>query len=292
MKAGLIIVFFLTLYLLLGLTNYTQTGLPNGTNDFIFHWAIVSQDFKDPALLEVYGGVMEGFRQYPNAFHFLVRPISPNPLIFYFWAVIIIVLIAPALLYKIAGKFAVITYFALSLPHMALYSFTLPSFMILIYLLIYLNYRKNYLVFILLSLLATATHQFGIIVFALVAFAELFQKIIKKANLAPAGFLNIARADSPTDIANLFLNHLNFYFIWVARKSFDTFYTTIFLFGIAGAIFRDMRIIIISQVILSITCGLALKQHKPTKKYWLLWGFLILFNTLSFVWETERFIFM
>ena len=294
MKAGLLIVFFLTLYVLLGLYNYTETGLPNGSNDFLAHWAIISNTINSPEVQNIYGDARNPLSNYPDFLHTILRPFTPNPLWLWVWAVIAICLIAPALIYKLAGDFGVVTYFALSLPHMTLYNFTFPSFTILVLLLVYLLNRKNILLFLFLAVIASQTHSVGLIVFAVVTVAELGQSIVSKTKLAfaPAGFLTIHRVQTITDVINIFLNHVNFYFIWVARKSFNTFFAIIFVAGIVGAIVREFRVVIISQIILSIVCGLALQKEKPTKKFWAMWGFLILFNTASFVWLIESFIFL
>jgi hypothetical protein len=289
MKAGQLIVFFLTLYLLLGLTNYTLKGTPNGTNDFIAHYYKATEDFEHPRALEYYSP--EFLEQYPPVFHFLAKPFVANEYWFYFFAVILIVLIAPALLYKLAGDFAVIIYFALSLPHMVLYNATFPSFVIMIYVLIYLLQRKNWALLLILTILSFFTHKEGVLVFGAIIVAELIEAKLKNKEFV-AGLLVGVKASTPAQILMLLVNHVNFYFIWISRKSFTIFYTILFCFSFATSLFWDMRAIILAQIILCVLVAETMKTQKPSKKFWAIWVFCILFNVIDFLIGTEKFIFL
>lgn len=289
MKAGQIIVFFLTLYLLLGLANYTLKGTPNGTNDFLAHFYKTTSDFEHPKALEYYSP--EFLESYPQAFHVIARPFAFNEYGLYFFAVILVCLIAPALLYKLAGDFAVITYFATSLPHMILYNATYPSFLIMIFALIYFLHRKNWRILFILTALALLTHKEGIVVFGIIILAEAIEHFIKDKKIF-AGFLVGVKASTPAQAIMLFVNHTNIYFVWIARKKFTIFYTILFCAGVASALFWDMRAIILSQIVLAVLVGETLQAQKPGKFFWAMWLFSILFNLIDFLNGTEKFIFL
>jgi hypothetical protein len=288
MKAGLLITFFLTLYVLLGVTNYTLTGTPNNTSDFIHHYYKTTGEIDNPELNGLYDPSQ--LQNYPDLFHSLVKPFVQNKFSLYIIAVILICLIAPALLYKLAGDFAVIIYFALSLPHMVLFNATFPSFLVFIYILIYFLNRKNWLVLFLLTILAFATHGFGLTIFAVIWGAEILSLFKAPKNFA-LGVLVQVMGFTPKNLLNIFLFHMNFYFIWVARKKFTLFYAIIFVVGIV-AIIRDFRVIALSQLVLCVVAGQALKEQKPSKLFWVFVVVFTILNFTNFLIETERFIFL
>lgn len=298
LKAGQIIVFFLTFYLVFGLINSVHLGTPNATNDFIAHYYKTINDFSNPVVQEYYS--IEFLEEYPQVFHLLARPFSLNEFGFYAFAIILICLIAPALIYKLAGNFGVIIYFALSLPHVVIYNATFPSFLIMIYVLIYLLNRKNISIYLLLFLLSIITHKHGAIVLFLVGLAELTQLYFIKYNLKEklndikynlgTGFLVGTKFNTPTQLFNMFANHLNIYYLLIARKKIDLFYAILLFASIYGAIFYDFRTIMLAQIIVCVLVGQTLQNKKATKFFWVVTILLLLFNFLSFLVETQRFI--
>lgn len=296
--AGQIIVFFLTFYLVFGLTNSVLLGTPNATNDFVAHYYKTINNFSNPVVQEYYS--TEFLENYPQVFHLLAKPFALNQFVFYAFAIILICLIAPALIYKLAGKFGVIIYFALSLPHLVIYNATFPSFLIMIYVLIYLLNRKNISIYLLLFLLSIMTHKHGAIVFLLVGLAELTQMYFVKHNLKEklndikynlgTGFLVGTKFNTPTQIFNMFANHLNIYYLWIARKKIDFFYAILLFASIYGSIFYDFRTIMLAQIIVCVLVGQTLQSQNATKFFWLVTILLLLFNFLSFLVETQRFI--
>lgn len=288
MKAGLIITFFLTFYLVFGITLFVQTGTINGTNDFIFHFHKAQGTIDAPIVSEFYS--TEAVENYPSLLHLIATPFAQNELLFYTFAVLLVCLIFPTLLWKLAGDFAVIVYFALSFPHMILFNATFASFLIMIYVLLYLFKRKNVYWFVTLGALALMTHKSGAIVFGLIAIAEFIYS--QKQNFNLAGLLVGTKATSATQAINLFLNHLNLYFIWIARKNFNTFYLTLFIAGIIGAFLIDFRTVILSQTILCIAVGETIQKQKPTKIFWITTILFTVFNLFSFCLETAKFIFL
>jgi hypothetical protein len=296
--AGQIIVFFLTFYLVFGLTNSVLLGTPNNTNDFVAHYYKTINDFSNPVVQEYYS--TEFLENYPQGFHLLARPFASNEFGFYAFAIILICLIAPALIYKLAGNFGVIIYFTLSLPHLVIYNATFPSFLIMIYVLIYLLNRKNILIYLILFLLSIVTHKHGAIVLFLVGLAELTQLYFIKYNLKEklngikynlgTGFLIGTKFNTPTQLFNMFANHLNIYYLWIARKKIDLFYAILLFASIYGSIFYDFRTIMLSQIIVCVLVGQTLRNQKATKFFWVVTILLLLFNFLSFLVETQRFI--
>lgn len=297
-EAGQIIVFFLTIYLLLGLTNSVLFDTPNNTNDFIAHYYKTIGDYENQVVSEYY--TTDFLENYPQVFHVLARPFAINQFGFYAFAVILICLVAPALLFKLSGNFAVITYFALSLPHLVLYNATFPSFLIMVYFLIYLLHRKNVSIYLILFLLSIVTHKHGAIVFFLIGLAELTNLYFISNNMGGklehikynlgAGFLVGTKFETPTKLFNLFSNHLNIYFVWLARKKFDVFYLILLFASIWGAIFYDFRTIMLAQLIVCVLIGKVLKEQKATKLFWLNVIIFTIFNLFSFLVETQRFI--
>jgi hypothetical protein len=296
--AGQIIVFFLTFYLVFGLTNSVLLGTPNNTNDFVAHYYKTIADFSNPVVQEYYS--TEFLENYPQVFHLLAQPFASNEFGFYAFAIILICLIAPALIYKLAGNFGVIIYFTLSLPHLVIYNATFPSFLIMIYVLIYLLNRKNILIYLILFLLSIITHKHGAIVLFLVGIAELTQLYFIKYNLKEklndikynlgTGFLVGTKFNTPTQLFNMFANHLNIYYLWIARKKIDLFYAILLFASIYGAIFYDFRTIMLAQIIVCVLVGQTLQNKKATNFFWLVTILLLLFNFLSFLVETQRFI--
>lgn len=296
--AGQIIVFFLTFYLVFGLTNSVHLGTPNATNDFVAHYYKTINDFSNPVVQEYYS--TEFLENYPQVFHLLAKPFASNEFGFYAFAIILICLIAPALIYKLVGNFGVIIYFTLSLPHLVIYNATFPSFLIMIYVLIYLLNRKNILIYLILFLLSIVTHKHGAIVLFLVGLAELTQLYFIKYNLKEklndikynlgTGFLIGTKFNTPTQLFNMFANHLNIYYLWIARKKIDLFYAILLFASIYGAIFYDFRTIMLAQIIVCVLVGQTLQNQKATNFFWLVTILLLLFNFLSFLVETQRFI--
>ena len=301
--------FFLTFYLVFGLTNSVHLGTPNATNDFVAHYYKTIADFSNPVVQEYYS--TEFLKNYPQGFHLLAKPFASNEFGFYAFAIILICLIAPALIYKLAGNFGVIIYFALSLPHLIIYNATFPSFLIMIYVLIYLLNRKNISIYLFLFLLSIITHKHGAIVLFLVGLAELTQLYFIKYNLKEklnnikynlkeklnnikynlgTGFLVGTKFNTPTQIFNMFANHLNIYYLWIARKKIDLFYAILLFASIYGAIFYDFRTIMLAQIIVCVLVGQTLQNQKATKFFWVVTILLLLFNFLSFLVETQRFI--
>jgi hypothetical protein len=297
-EAGQIIVFFLTIYLLLGLTNSVLFHTPNNTNDFVAHYYKTIGDYENQVVSEYYS--IEFLENYPQVFHILAKPFATNQFGFYAVAVILICLIAPALLFKLSGNFAVITYFALSLPHLVLYNATFPSFLIMVYFLIYLLNRKKVSIYLILFLLSLITHKHGAIVFFLIGLAELTQLYFTKYDLKEklqgvkynlgAGFLVGTKFNTPTQLFNMFSNHLNIYFVWLARKKFDVFYLIILFASIYGAIFYDFRTIMLAQIIICVLVGKVFQETKPSKFFWFNVVFFMFFNFFSLLIETQRFI--
>jgi hypothetical protein len=297
-EAGQIIVFFLTIYLLLGLTNSVLFGTPNNTNDFIAHYYKTIGDYENDIAQEYYS--THFLEEYPQVFHILAKPFAINQFGFYAFAVILICLIAPALLYKLAGNFAVVIYFTLSLPHLILFNATFPSFLIMVYFLIYLLNRKNILIYLILFLLSIITHKHGAIVFFLIGLAELTNLYFIKYDLKEklehikynlgAGFLIGTKFNTPTKFFNMFSNQLNIYFVWLARKKFDVFYLILLFASIYGAIFYDFRTIMLAQIIICVLVGKVFQETKPSKFFWLNVVFFMFFNFFSLLIETQRFI--
>ena len=153
----------------------------------------------------------------------------------------------------------------------------------------------------LLLLLSIITHKHGAIVFLLVGLAELTQMYFIKYNLKEklhgmkynlgTGFLVGTKFGTPTQLFNMFANHLNIYYLWVVRKKIDLFYAILLFASIYGAIFYDFRTIMLAQIIVCVLVGQTLKNQKATKFFWFVTIFLLLFNFLSFLVETQRFIF-
>jgi hypothetical protein len=173
---------------------------------------------------------------------------------------------------------------------MILYNATFPSFLIIVFVLIYLLNRKNWVLLALLTIISLFTHKEGIVVFGIVILAELAENYLKNTKFF-AGLLIGVKASTPAQALMLFVNHTNIYFIWVARKAFTIFYIILFIAGICASIYWDMRAIILSQIVLCVLVGETMKTQKPTKLFWAIWLFCILFNMFDFLAGTESFIF-
>ena len=210
-----LIIIFLIIYCVFGLTNSILFDAPNNTNDFVFHYYSANGETNNPEFVEYYGSGLEG---YPETFHILTSPFASSKLLYYIAMVFLICGVAPFLLYRLVGKFSVWVYFALSLPHMILYNSTFASFMILIYFLAYLLCKKKLWAFILFGFLASVSHRWGFYFWVVVWIAEVLEKIIIKFTweknwklpvIAPAGLLLQDNILSFTKVISVLLNHMN-----------------------------------------------------------------------------------
>lgn len=285
-----LILLFIALYCLLGITNSMFFGTPNNTNDFVFHYYRANGDTTNPEFTEHYS--VEGMSSYPRLFHIATSFFAQNKLLFYIAMVFLICGLMPLLIYKVAGNIAVWVYFALSLPHMVLYNATFASFLILIYFVIYLKYRTFPALFF-LTILAFFTHRWGALFFLAILIAELISSIIKKHELvfAPAGVLLQNKITSFTKIISVLLHHVNFYFLYLARKSKESFYWILILIGFVGAIIIDFRIITLAQISLAIMLGNLYSNKQIPKYFYVIAIILMFFNFVWFFWQTERFLF-
>lgn len=295
----LIIVFFI-IYCLFGITLSMYFGSPNGTNDFIFHYYRANGDIENPEFTQYYS--VEKMSSYPETFHILASPFaSQGKLGLYLFAVFLIIVIAPLILFHFKGSIAVWVYYSLSLPHMILYNSTYASFMILIYFLLYLFFKRKLWAFIFFGMLAVITHRWGLYFWAIIWIAEVIElllikyKIIEKLkplkHSAGIGVLAQDKIMSFTKLISVFLNHMNFYFFYLARKSKNYFLWILIIFGIIGAIIIDFRVLILSQVCLPIIVAEELKNKKVSKKFYLICIFLMILNFSLYFLETEKFLF-
>lgn len=291
-----LILVFLIIYGVFGLTNFVLFDTPNATNDFVFHYYSANGEINNPEFVEHYGS---GLEDYPEFFHVLTSPFASSKLFYYLAMVFLICGIAPFLLYKLAGSFSVWVYFALSLPHMILYNSTFASFMILIYFLSYLLFKRKTWAFVLFGVLASFTHRWGLYFFMIILIAELIESLIKKyewekywklPRIAPIGILAQDKIFNFTKLISVFLNHMNIYFFYLARKSRDWFFIILIGVGLCGAVIIDFRILILSQISLAVVVANELEKQNPSKKFYIICVLLMILNFLSFAIETERFL--
>jgi len=166
--------------------------------------------------------------------------------------------------------------------------------------LIYLLSKRKTSIFVAMTILSAFTHKYGVYFFAMIFVAEIIEKIIlkitwgdkwklPKLNLG-VGFLVGQRLVSINMIINVFLNHMNIYFVYIARKSRDYFLWALFLIGLVGSINFDFRIVMLSQISLCLILGKQLEKEKPSRNFYVICILLMLLNFLSFSWQTEKFL--
>ena len=253
-----LIIFFFLFYALLGYLNYANFGIINNGQDFDFHYKRIN-DISDN-------------RFYSPLYHLIFKPLAFNQFAFYLANIILILAIVPLLIYLISKRIesVIIFFFGIPLAHMAIFSFIFPQVLIMIYFLIYLLFRKNWLIFIFLTILASFTHSKGFYLFLTILFLEIILIWLKnfKPNFkrfAVNGFSGVVFLIQDT----FKLERLGFYLsvmlpiplvYFYLRKFKINFYSGIFVISIITAILSDIRVLWLAELILCLSLGTTFKK--------------------------------
>jgi len=233
---GLILV-FLAFYSLFGAFNYLNFGVINNGQDFLAHFS-QSQDY-----LPLYNFV----------FQFFVF----DQLVFYLANLFVILFLIPWLLLKISSSFYSVAIYLMgvSLPHQLLYGATYPSAMVLVFLLVYLLYKRNLLLLVALGLLAGLTHSKGIYLFGLVFFAEMAAMAFSYRKSLATGLLLPKTLIGLKDLAQVFFSFTPLPVVYFALKNrVEPFYLIMILFSFAATV-HEIRAIVAAQLLLCILAG-------------------------------------
>lgn len=184
-RAFALIVFFVLIYSVFGTALYLKFGKPNNTNDFEFHYSKI---------------IGENQKPYAPLYHLLFKPFQ-NPLAFYLANVLLVMAAIPFFIFKATKTFwALLVYFCgIAFSWQTMYAALYPMALTFLYFVIYLNWRKNIILLLALTLLAWKTHSFGLYFFLLVWLAEIVSHSGKRMLLLLAlGFENFKATQAET----------------------------------------------------------------------------------------------
>lgn len=245
-KAIVLILLFFILYLAFGLFNYASFGIVNNGQDFKFHF-------------EKLNGIGSG--NYSPLYYLIFFPFGFNEFVFYLVNLLIIVVLIPFLIFKFSKAFySVLCYFmAVPLAHMMIYGATYPQALILVLLLIYLIFRKNYPLLVFFWILASLLHSKGFYLFAIVFMAELIEARLKSGKVFfPVVFLKESTLSLHTAF-QAFFTLLPAPFIYFALKAAKSnFYLILVLTSIISSFF-ELRALAIAELIVAVFLGVYLK---------------------------------
>ena len=165
---------------------------------------------------------------------------------------------------------------------MAIFGATYPLMLVFTLVLIYFNYRKNPLVFVVLMYLAGLTHSKGIIIFFLILLAEILTYSIKQNALLGIGWLHQDVLDSPQKLVYALLFHLPIPLLYFGWKNKNWFYWILLTFGLLAS-FIEFRAIGLSQLTLLILASKPIQKTKNKVKLGLL--LFLTFQTLYYILE-------
>lgn len=271
---------FFCFYFFIGLNDLNVFGKINNGQDFSFHFTAIED---------------KNFSEYPPLYHLIFLPFVFNELSFYALNLFLILFFIPLLLFKLTKNFfSVLTYFVLTnLPHLMIFGATFPQALIIIFFLIYLNYRKNFVAFFLFLFLASITHKQGLTLFFAVGLIELIVFFYENFKLkfdqvfCSGGFLIGSQIDSFKDVFAVFTSFVPLPLIYFSRKAFfDSFYFLLICFSFLAGIFFDIRALWLAQIVLSLNFVLPEKK----KGFLLLIFFYCLFFLFNFVLPTIKMI--
>lgn len=299
-----IICLFFFSYLLFGFWLLEKTGKINNSQDFIFHF----QKAK---------GLPVG--DYKPLYHFLFYFFSENEFLFYSANLFLVMVLIPFLLFFLCRSFwVVLIYFCgVSFPHFTLFSATYPAALMVFLFLIYLDLRKRFIlkkfyICIGFVFIGGLIHSFGAALFLVVLLSEFvstiwaafqlkfFLLLFLKSFLTektkallkiPVILLPVHFDFSIRQTNNLFLNLLPLQTIYFAARKIDLFFLIIII-GSAFGMLREMRAIIIPQIICCI-CASDYIEKKEWKTKRLFLVFLLMqcfFYLILYFGETIKII--
>lgn len=261
MKVGAIIFFVFVAYALFGALNYIDYGTPNASQDFAFHYARAT-------------GATDADPTYPSLFHnlFSFLPIS-TPFDFYLLNLFFIAVLIPITLYLATNKSAwsvAFYFFGISLPHLWIYGATYPQAFVFFLLIIYLgcrtraSFKERVILLAPLAIFAGALHSYGLVLFGLVALAELAEHYLKEKGQA-LGYLVQANFFDFSKLAEFFLFHLPAPLLYYGLKTKNVFYSSLFVLGLASG-FADFRGASLAQIAILFACTQSTATMQPKQK--------------------------
>jgi len=281
-KSAVLILAFFLFYFCFGFYNFSQLGQVNNTQDFLFHYGTSKGIDSENNYWNSF--LSPPNHDYPPAYHFITQFFAFNELVFYSVNLILIIVIIPLLILQLTKTcWSTILYFCgISFSHMAIFGATYPLMLVFTLVLIYFNYRKNPLVFVVLMYLAGLTHSKGIIIFFLILLAEILTYSIKQNALLGIGWLHQDVLDSPQKLVYALLFHLPIPLLYFGWKNKNWFYWILLTFGLLAS-FIEFRAIGLSQLTLLILASKPIQKTKNKVKLGLL--LFLTFQTLYYILE-------
>jgi len=284
----LISVFFFG-YFFNGLFLYLETGNPNNTNDFNFHY-------------EKANGLTE--KNYSIGYYWFFSLFAFNQFIFYLANILMPVVIIPLLLWLLVKNnwITAIYFLGLKFGNQIIFSGTFPMALIICFFLIYLLFRKNWLLLLILTFLAANSHSYGLELFILIWIAELSTLIIKHTkNLITLTWIisipNMVFAESIershniiklNDLIKVFLFSTPLPIIFFGLKQLikekDLFYWILFVVPFFIMFFVPSRVLSISAIIISIYAAKQLPKENKIIKI----GFILILLLTFFYFIIEK----
>lgn len=273
-KTLILVTFFFLGFLFFGYWNYLNFGTVNNTHDFVFHWGQAKGIAKEDVYWQQLDREHTNF-DYPPLYHFLAGPFTFHQLAFYAFNLFLIFVLIPLALFFVKKNFWIAATYLMgvSLAHQMLYAATYPLALVMLFLVIYLNFRKNWALLFILGGLSYLTHSYGLGLFLLIVVWEVFdakldffRKISKKLRKYSVGWLTPQTLESPGALISVLLSQTPFpvfvYGIWGFVKM-DMLY---FVLGWASFFLSldDLRALAVVQIVFCVTAGVAVSE-RPKK---------------------------
>lgn len=283
---------FFVIYIVLGSILYFSFGTPNNTNDFKDHFDRLNGSKKN----------------YLPLYQIMFSPFGKNVLVFWGINLFVATFIIPFLLFRLTKTFwAIILYFCgISFFHQIIYSATFPMLLIMVYLLVYFNFRKNIPILLFLTILANYTHSAGLQLFLIIIFAELtiyygkrisylFTMFFLTGKIIPAkaeiGYLTQQSIKSDNGIINIFTIMLPLPIFLIALKKSGVFFGILIIASFFAAI-NDLRGLVVAELCCIILASQEIQYYSINFKKWIIIALIFnaIFYLFSFWLETYKLI--
>lgn len=242
-------------------------GHPIGLCDFDFHMDKVlgapsdytlncyNADNGDTTTFE------QGFKEYPSLIQNVLAGLGVTTQKELFLAMLLIVIVIPVWLFvENVNPLAGFIWLCFSTVHLEILQATIPqAVVVVLFILYFLKFRKNYYILAIFALLSIGLHSEGAYFFAIVIGLELIEDLLIKINfknkaLLATPLIPVISTKSFVMIPEIILFDIPFWLIWITRKAFlnSIVKTGLLLVSIYGTLTINFRIAWIAQVLLTI----------------------------------------
>lgn len=288
----LLMLLILAFYVSQGLTLISNLGHPIGLCDFDFHLDKINggpTEYTTKCYSYENADFISKMSEYPSLTHELLGRMGINNNVGLYFVFLLIVLVIPTLLFlKYVNPFAGLSYLCLMNVHLEILQATLPQAVIVIlFLLYYLRYRKDYLILGMFAILGLAIHNMAFNLFVIVLVLEIIDSFVKNENLWPlfsTGYWPKIDLSSFKILPIVFIFLIPFWLVWVCWKEIriSFFKSALLIISIFGTIFSQFRIFWVAEIILVVELGLLYQNKKDNWKMVLLLTAYLIYSLIYF----------